>query len=131
LLNLLSGVFAFGFLPRVRLSKVVGILALCLAAWALAYVFPLELALLMAGDWALYFEVLAAFAIISTNSHARGAIRTLAAVTRRAVRRATGLVRAAARPGVNAFARSRRRRQKPNRSGISPDKDAWGVLAFA
>jgi hypothetical protein len=101
-------------------------------AWGLAYVFPLELALLMAGDWAVYFEVLAAVGLIAANSHARSVFRKLVLTASRATRLAILRVRVGMRSNARAYSlshRSRRRAIRPRRA--QDDDDAGRVPSFA
>src|SRR5665213_2345132 len=59
-------------------SKAAGVIAFCVIAWAFAHIFPLELALVMGGDWAVYFELLAAVGLVTANVHVRNALGRLA-----------------------------------------------------
>jgi hypothetical protein len=134
LLNLLFGVLsvAVRWLPRTRWSKVVGIFALCVGAWGLAYVFPLELALLMAGDWAIYFEILAAVGLIAANTHARSVFRKLILTTSRATRLVILRVRVGGRSNARVYSRSHGSRRRVIRPRRGPgDDDAGRVPAFA
>lgn len=132
MLNFLTGFIALliGSLSKMSPGKLVGILALCLATWALASLFPLDMALVMAGDWAVYFEVLTAVGLISVNAHVRSSYRTLAAFVTRSIRRGDHTVRFALRFMATARSRSRQHRRKLPRSQKTLDDDPVG-FAFA
>ena len=134
MLNFLSRFMALfiGSVSNMTPRKLVGILALCLATWALASLFTLDMALLLAGDWAVYFEVITAVGLISVNSHVRSSYRTLTAFATRAIRRGRQRVRFTLWTIATACSRSPRHQSKRLRSSKTLDDDAAGfAFTFA
>ncbi|HZL01026.1 MAG TPA: hypothetical protein VFC47_14135 [Caulobacteraceae bacterium] len=122
-----------GWLSKMTPSKAAGVIAFCVIAWAFAHIFPLELALVMGGDWAVYFELLAAVGLVTANVHVRNALGRLAPAASRVSRWTLLRVRILGmRMATRARARSRRTRATPIRRRRAEDDDSTGpVPAFA
>lgn len=125
------------FLDRLTLRRVLEFVAIAILAIAFAQTFPIDLAILFAGDTLMYLEILVVIRLAAGREHLLYAVRLAAQLARFALR----TLRAAVRQPVSRINRLRERRT-PARSArprIIPDRSddgrglatPWGVLAAA
>jgi hypothetical protein len=121
------------FLDRLTIRKVIEFVAIAMLAIAFAQTFPIDLAILFAGDTLMYLEFLVAFRLAAGRIH-------FYQILRLALRLALLVLNAAISIPVSRLSRLRERRHarpaKPRRISDSSDDDrgfgiAWGRLATA
>jgi hypothetical protein len=121
------------FLSRLTLRRVIEFVAIAILAIAFAQTFPIDLAILFAGDTLMYLEIVVVVRLAAGMEHFRYALRISAQLVRLAVR----MVRAI---GAQPFARINRLRERrsavrsakprsPNRSDDSSGLGTWGAVA--
>jgi hypothetical protein len=124
------------FLDRLTLRRVIEFVAIAILAIAFAQTFPIDLAILFAGDTLMYLEILVVIRLAAGREHLLHAMRLAAQLARFAMRVAKA---AAARPisHINRL-RERRTPARPERPRIPDRSDdgrgfatIWGVLAAA
>jgi len=119
------------FLDRLTLRRVLEFVAIAVLVMAFAQTFPIDLAILFAGDTLMYLEIVVAIRLAAGREH-------IVAMARQIVRLAMRLSHAATRQPVSSFGRWRERRSAagitrrgmPGRSDDDP-APAWGMLATA
>ena len=124
------------FLSRLTLRRALEFIAIAILAIAFAQTFPIDLAILFAGDTLMYLEILVIIRLAAGREHLLHAMRLAAQLARFAMR----VSRAAVRQPVSRINRLRERRT-PARSARprTPDRSdddrglatPWGVLAAA
>lgn len=121
------------FLSRLTIRKVLEFFVIALLAMAFAQTFPIDLAILFAGDTLMYLEILVALRLAA----GRGAMKALwllatrlAGATRRVVMVTISRSSATMRQLRQRPARQRKPRGRPSRSDDEPAV-AWGVLSIA
>ena len=125
------------FLSRLTLRRVLEFVAIAILAMAFAQTFPIDLAILFAGDTLMYLEIVVVIRLAAGREHFQQILRIAARLARFAMR----VLRAALSQPVSRINRLRERRI-PARStkprGISNQSDddrdfgvTWGVLATA
>jgi hypothetical protein len=125
------------FLSRLTLRRVLEFVAIAILAMAFAQTFPIDLAILFAGDTLMYLEIVVAIRLAAGREHFQQILRIAARLARFAMR----VLTAALSQPVSRINRLRERRT-PARStkprGISNQSDddrdfgvTWGVLATA
>jgi len=123
------------FLSRLTLRRVLEFVAIAILAMAFAQTFPIDLAILFAGDTLMYLEIVVAIRLAAGREHFQQILRIAARLARFAMR----VLTAALSQPVSRIKRLRERRT-PARStkprGISDRSDddrdfgvTWGVLA--
>ena len=124
------------FLSRLTLRRVLEFVAIAVLAIAFAQTFPIDLAILFAGDTLMYLEIVVIIRLVAGREHLLHAMRLAAQLARFAMR----VLRAAVNQPVSRINRLRERRTParsarpriPDRSddgrGFAPP---WGVLATA
>jgi hypothetical protein len=122
------------FLDRLTLRRVLEFFAIAILAIAFAQTFPIDLAILFAGDTLMYLEILVIIRLAAGREHLLHALRLAAQLARFAMR----ALRAAVHQPVSRINRLRERRT-PARSARPhiPDRSddgrgsatPWGVLA--
>jgi hypothetical protein len=125
------------FLSRLTLRRVVEFVAIAILAMAFAQTFPIDLAILFAGDTLMYLEI----AVVIRLAAGRELVQHMLRLAARLARSAMRVLRAALSQPVLPINRLRERRNpgrptKPrNRSDQSDDGRgfgvAWSVLATA
>jgi len=124
------------FLSRLTLRRVVEFVAIAILAMAFAQTFPIDLAILFAGDTLMYLEIVVILRLAAGREAFQQVLRIAARLAQFAMRVATAAI---SRP-VSRINRLRERRSpvrtaKPRISDQSDDGlDAgvgWGVLAAA
>lgn len=124
------------FLSRLTLRRVLEFVAIAILAIAFAQTFPIDLAILFAGDTLMYLEIVVIIRLVAGREHLQHALRLAAQLARLAMR----VLRAAIDQPVSCINRLRERRT-PARSAKPriPDRSddgrgfttPWGVLAAA
>jgi hypothetical protein len=124
------------FLSRLTLRRVLEFVAIAVLAIAFAQTFPIDLAILFAGDTLMYLEIVVIIRLVAGREHLLHAMRLAAQLARFAM----GVLRAAVNQPVSRINRLRERRT-PARSARPriPDRSddgrgfatRWGVLAAA
>jgi hypothetical protein len=124
------------FLSRLTLRRVLEFFVIVILALAFAQTFPIDLAILFAGDTLMYLEIVVVIRLAAGMEHFRYALRIAAQLARLAIR----MVRTAASQPVARINRLRERRsparsvkpRAPDRSeGNSGFGNAWSGLAIA
>jgi ABC-type phosphate/phosphonate transport system permease subunit len=124
------------FLDRLTIRKVIEFVAIAMLAMAFAQTFPIDLAILFAGDTLMYLEFLVAIRLAAGRIHFYQILR----LALRLARSAPLVLNAAIRIPVSRLSRLRERRRagpaKPRRISDGSDDDrgfgiAWGGLATA
>jgi hypothetical protein len=124
------------FLSRLTLRRVLEFIAIAVLAIAFAQTFPIDLAILFAGDTLMYLEILVVIRLAAGREHLAHALRLAAQLARFAMR----VLRAAVHQPVSRITRLREprtparsaRRRTPDRSGDGSDFGAgWDRLATA
>lgn len=119
------------FLDRLTLRRVLEFVAIAVLVMAFAQTFPIDLAILFAGDTLMYLEIVVAIRLAAGREH-------IVAMLRQIVRLAMRLSHVAVRQPVARLGRWRERRSAartirrgtPGRSDDDPAL-AWGMLATA
>lgn len=122
------------FLSRLTLRRVLEFFAIAILALAFAQTFPIDLAILFAGDTLMYLEIVVIIRLAAGREHFQQALRVAAQLAGLAMR----LSRAALSQPVARINRLRERRS-PARSAKPriPDRSddghgfGWGALATA
>ena len=124
------------FLDRLTLRRVIEFVAIAILAIAFAQTFPIDLAILFAGDTLMYLEILVVIRLAAGREHLLHAMRLAAQLARFAMR----VAKAAVHRPISRINRLRERRT-PARSARPriPDRSddgrgfatPWGVLAAA
>ena len=116
------------FLSRLTLRRALEFVVIAMLAMAFAQTFPIDLAILFAGDTLMYLEILVVIRLAAGREHLAHALRLAAQLARLAMR----VLRAAVRQPVSRINRLRERRT-PARSTRPriPDRsdDGWGFGA--
>ena len=116
------------FLSRLTLRRVLEFVVIAMLAMAFAQTFPIDLAILFAGDTLMYLEILVVIRLAAGREHLAHALRLAAQLARLTMR----VLRAAVRQPVSRINRLRERRT-PARSTRPriPDRsdDGWGFGA--
>jgi len=116
------------FLSRLTLRRVLEFVVIAMLAMAFAQTFPIDLAILFAGDTLMYLEILVVIRLAAGREHLAHALRLAAQLARFTMR----VLRAAVRQPVSRINRLRERRT-PARSTRPriPDRsdDGWGFGA--
>ena len=116
------------FLSRLPLRRVLEFIAIAMLAMAFAQTFPIDLAILFAGDTLMYLEILVVIRLAAGWEHLAHALRLAAGLARFAMR----VLRTAVHRPVLRITRLRERRT-PARSARRriPDRsdDGWGSAA--
>jgi hypothetical protein len=119
------------FLDQLTLRRVLEFVAIAVLVVAFAQTFPIDLAVLFAGDTLMYLEIVIAIRLAAGREH-------IVAIVRQIVRLAMRLSHAAIRQPVSRLGRWRERRSaartmRPGMRGRSDDDPAlaWGMLATA
>lgn len=125
------------FLDRLTMRTAIEFVAIAMLAMAFAQTFPIDLAILFAGDTLMYLEFLVAIRLAAGRIHFQEMLRLALRLARFAVR----VLNAAIGISVTRLNRLRERRNvarsaKPRRISGSSDDDrgfgiAWGGLATA
>jgi hypothetical protein len=124
------------FLDRLTIRKVIEFVAIAMLAMAFAQTFPIDLAILFAGDTLMYLEFLVAIRLAAGRIHFYQILRLALRLARLALR----VLDVAVRQPIARLSRLRERRNarpaKPRRISDSSDDDrgfgiAWGGLATA
>jgi hypothetical protein len=125
------------FLDRLTVRKVIEFIVIAMLAMAFAHTFPIDLAILFAGDTLMYLEFVIAIRLAAGKMHFMEMLRLALRVTKFALR----ILRAAIDQPVLRFNRWRERRSvarvaKPRRNSDSSEDGrgfgaAWGTLAPA
>jgi hypothetical protein len=124
------------FLDRLTIRKVIEFVAIAMLAIAFAQTFPIDLAILFAGDTLMYLEFLVAIRLAAGRIHFYQILRRALQLARLALL----VLNAAISIPVSRLSRLRQRRDarpaKPRRISDSSDDDrgfgiAWGGLATA
>ena len=119
------------FLDQLTLRRVLEFVAIAVLVVAFAQTFPIDLAVLFAGDTLMYLEIVIAIRLAAGREH-------IVAIVRQIARLATHLSRAWVRQPVSRLGRWRERRSAaptmrrgmPSRSDDDPAL-AWEMLATA
>jgi hypothetical protein len=123
------------FLSRLTIRRVLEFFVIAMLAMAFAQTFPIDLAILFAGDTLMYLEIAVIVRLAAGREHVQAMLRIALRVARVALR----VLRAAASLPVSRINRPRERRNpartvKPRRNtDRSEDGDgiAWGGLVTA
>jgi hypothetical protein len=124
------------FLSRLTLRRVLEFIAIAMLAMAFAQTFPIDLAILFAGDTLMYLEIVVIIRLAAGREAFQQVLRIAARLARFVLRVAT----AAIRQPVSRISRLRERRSpvrtaKPRISDRSDDGEGfgvtWGVMAAA
>jgi len=125
------------FLSRLTLRRVLEFVAIAILAMAFAQTFPIDLAILFAGDTLMYLEIVVVIRLAAGREHFQQILRIAARLARFAMR----VLRAALSQPVSRINRLRERRNpgrptKPRSISDQSDNDegfriAWGSLATA
>jgi hypothetical protein len=125
------------FLSRLTLRRVVEFVAIAILAIAFAQTFPIDLAILFAGDTLMYLEIVVILRLAAGREH----ILHMARIAAQPVRFAMRVLRTAISLPVARINRLRERRKlarltKPRPASDQSDEDrgvgiAWGALATA
>jgi hypothetical protein len=124
------------FLDRLTLRRVIEFVAIAILAIAFAQTFPIDLAILFAGDTLMYLEILVVIRLAAGREHLLHAMRLAAQLARFATR----VAKAAVHQPVTRINRLRERRTPARRARPRiPDRSddgrgfatPWGVLAAA
>jgi hypothetical protein len=124
------------FLSRLTLRRVLEFIAIAMLAMAFAQTFPIDLAILFAGDTLMYLEILVVIRLAAGREHLVHALHLAAQLVRFAMR----VVRAAVNQPVTRMTRLRERRTRvrsvrpriPDRSDNGWEFSArWDRLATA
>jgi hypothetical protein len=124
------------FLSRLTLRRVLEFVAIAMLAMAFAQTFPIDLAILFAGDTLMYLEIVVIIRLAAGREHLAHMLHLAARLARYALR----VSRAAISQPVARINRIRERRSltgsvrplRSDRSGDSADDNAlWGALAAA
>jgi hypothetical protein len=118
-------------LDRLTLRRVLEFVAIAVLVMAFAQTFPIDLAILFAGDTLMYLEIVVAIRLAAGRAQ-------IIAMVRQIARLALGLSHAAMRHPASRLGRWRERRRasritRPTIPGRSDDDPApaWGMLATA
>lgn len=124
------------FLSRLTLRRVLEFVAIAVLAIAFAQTFPIDVAILFAGDTLMYLEIVVIIRLAAGREHLLHAMRLAAQLARFAMR----LLRAAVNQPVSRINRLRERRTPARSARLRiPDRSddgrgfatPWGVLAAA
>ena len=121
------------FLDRLTIRKVLEFFVIAMLAMAFAQTFPIDLAILFAGDTLMYLEILVALRLAA----GRGALRAmwlLASLLAATARRVMVFTMSRSAATIRRLRQRPARRQTPrNRPATSDDEAeiAWGVLSVA
>jgi hypothetical protein len=124
------------FLSRLTLRRVLEFVAIAVLAIAFAQTFPIDLAILFAGDTLMYLEIVVIIRLAAGREHLLHAMRLAAQLARFAMR----VSRAAVNQPVSRINRLRERRTPARSARLRiPDRSddgrgfatPWGVLASA
>jgi hypothetical protein len=125
------------FLSRLTLRRVLEFIAIAILAMAFAQTFPIDLAILFAGDTLMYLEIVVVIRLAVGREHVQQMLRLAARLARFAMR----VLRAAISRPVSGINRLRERRSpmrsaKPRSMSDRSDDGrgfgaSWGVLATA
>jgi hypothetical protein len=124
------------FLSRLTLRRVVEFVAIAMLAMAFAQTFPIDLAILFAGDTLMYLEIVVIIRLAAGREAFQQVLRIAARLARFVLRVATAAIsRPASRINRLRERRSSVRTAKPRISDRSDDGldagVAWGVFAAA
>jgi hypothetical protein len=117
------------FLDRLTVRRVIEFVVIAMLAMAFAQTFPIDLAILFAGDTLMYLEFVIAIRLASGKIHFREMLRFALRVVRVAMR----VMRAAVSQPISRIGRLRERRNPPRiskprrRSDRSDDGRGYGV----
>ena len=116
------------FLSRLTLRRVLEFVAIAMLAMAFAQTFPIDLAILFAGDTLMYLEILVVIRLAAGWEHFAHALRLAARLARLAMR----VVRAAVHQPVSRINRLRERRTparsaRPRIPDRSDDGEGFGA----
>jgi len=116
------------FLSRLTLRRVLEFVAIAMLAMAFAQTFPIDLAILFAGDTLMYLEILVVIRLAAAWEHLAHALRLAARLARLAMR----VVRAAVHQPVSRINRLRERRTparsaRPRIPDRSDDGEGFGA----
>ena len=125
------------FLSRLTLRRVVEFVAIAILAMAFAQTFPIDLAILFAGDTLLYLEIVVVIRLAAGREIVQQMLRLAARLARLAMRVSRAAISQPALR-INSL-RDRRNPARPKKlRGISDQSDdgrgfgvTWGVLATA
>ncbi|MDC7681845.1 hypothetical protein PQU92_01050 [Asticcacaulis sp. BYS171W] len=81
------------FLDRMTLPKLIFLVALVAGSFVFAYAFPMEIALLAAGDMAAYAEIMAAVMLMNAGTRLKATFTHLKAFAMRALTAVAGIAR--------------------------------------
>jgi hypothetical protein len=122
------------FLSRLTIRRVLEFFAIALLVMAFAQTFPIDLAILFAGDTLMYLEIVTIVRLAAGREHFYQMLRLVARLARFALR----VSRAAVDVPVSRISRLRERRNaaRPRSRGMPDRSDdepgvAWGALAMA
>jgi hypothetical protein len=121
------------FLSRLTIRKVLEFFVIAMLAMAFAQTFPIDLAILFAGDTLMYLEILVALRLAA----GRGALRAMWLFATRLAGAALRVMTFAISRSFATIRQSRQRpvhRQTPRGKPTASDDEpaiAWGVLSFA
>jgi len=126
------------FLSRLTIRRVLEFFVVAMLAMAFAQTFPIDLAILFAGDTLMYLEIVVIVRLAAGREHVQAMLRIAVGLARFALR----VSRAAASLPVSRISRLRERRSptrltKPRSVSARSDDDgrgfgaAWGALATA
>ena len=124
------------FLSRLTLRRVLEFVAIAMLAMAFAQTFPIDLAILFAGDTLMYLEIIVVIRLAAGREHLAHALHLAARLARFAMR----MLRAAVNQPVSRITRVRERRTpaRPARPRIPDRSDdgqgfgaGWDRLATA
>jgi hypothetical protein len=124
------------FLSRLTLRRVLEFVVIAMLAMAFAQTFPIDLAILFAGDTLMYLEILVVIRLAAGREHLQHALRLAAQLARFAMR----VLRAAVNQPVSRINRVGERRTPPRSARPRmPDRSddgggfatPWDVLAAA
>ena len=121
------------FLSRLTIRRVLEFFAVALLVMAFAQTFPIDLAILFAGDTLMYLEIVTIVRLAAGREHFYQMLRLAARLARFALR----VSRAAVDVTVSRVGRLREHRAtRPNPRGMPDRSDdepgvAWGALAIA
>jgi hypothetical protein len=122
------------FLSRLTIRRVLEFFVIAMLAMAFAQTFPIDLAILFAGDALMYLEIVVMIRLAAGREHFYQMLRLVARLARFALR----VSRAAVDVPVSQISRLRERRNaaRPKSRGMPDRSDnepgvAWGALAIA
>ena len=124
------------FLGRLTLRRVVEFVAIAMLAMAFAQTFPIDLAILFAGDTLMYLEIVVIIRLAAGREHLAHMLRLAAQVVRFALRVSGGAI---SRPVMRinrlrerrSLTRSVRPRLSDRSDDNSDDSALWGAVAAA